>query len=95
MKSVRPWPQNTECPEPGFVKFKNALNYASFHNAGMTNEMGQAKSYVQIAAEVAIEADWPYWAMERMFREIAPLVEWGQFMQTYINVLNYKINEGD
>lgn len=95
MKSVNPWPQNTDCPEPGFTKFKSALVHASFHHAGMVNEWGQAKSYVQLAAEVAIEADWPYWAMERMFREIAPLVEWGQFMQIYINILKHNIKEGD
>ena len=95
MKPVKPWPQNTECPEVGFNKFKNALNQASFHHAGMVNEWGDVKSYIQIAAEIAIEADWPYWVMERMFKEISPLVAWDQFMQTYINILNYKINEGD
>lgn len=94
MKHVSPWPMNSECPEKRFGQFKNALNYASHHHSGLVNEWGEAKSYVQVAAEIAIEEQWPYWAMERMFVEVAPLVTWDQFMQTYINILNYKINEG-
>jgi hypothetical protein len=94
MKSIRPWPANSECPEKGFQKFKSALNNASYHNAGSASEFSTAKSYVQVAADIAIENKWPYWAMERMFKEIGPLVAWDQFMQTYINVLNYKIEEG-
>lgn len=88
MKPMSPWPMNTDCPHPSFPFFRTALMNASFHNAGPLDEAGAAKSQIQVAANVAIKAEWPYWAMERMFREIAPLVAWDQFMQTYINILH-------
>lgn len=87
MTPISPWPRNKDCPHPKFAEFKRALMNASFHHAGPVDEWGIAKSDIQTAAEIAIEADWPYWAMERMFFEIAPLVEWHQFIQTYINIL--------
>lgn len=87
MKSISPWSQNEVCPLEGFQEFKSALSSASYHNAGPVDEWGQAKSYVVVAAEIAIAQDWPYWAMERMFRDVAPLVSWDSFMQNYINVL--------
>jgi hypothetical protein len=88
MKAVRPWPQNTECPEQGFAEFKARLNRASYHNASdNAYELKDARLCIQEAAQIAIASDWPYWVMDRMFREIAPLVAWDSFMQTYINEL--------
>jgi len=94
MKPVKPWRAGTECPLPGYAEFKEDLNLASYHNAAEgRGEAGHARSATRAAAEVAIEHEWPYWAMERMFREIGPLVTWGDFMQTYINILSEKITE--
>ena len=91
MKSVRPWSAKTECPLEGFAEFKKALFDASFHNAAESSgEAGSARKAINVAAEIAIEQEWPYWAMERMFGEVSPLVAWDSFMQTYINVLHTK-----
>lgn len=87
MKAVSPWARDAECPLEGFQEFKKCLNDASYHHAGSQQEWVLASNCIKKAAEIAIEQDWPYWVMDRMFREIAPLVEWGQFMQKYINVL--------
>ena len=88
MKAIRPWPMNTECPEPEFADFKAALNHASFHNAADNSaEWKHAGSHVAAAAAVANTANWPYWAMKRMFDEIGPMVAWDSFMQSYINLL--------
>ena len=91
MKPIAPWKQNTECPHSSFKPFRDTLLAASFHHAGPSDEWKMAKNHVMKAAEIAIEAEWPYWAMERMFREIGPLVAWDQFMQTYINILSMKV----
>lgn len=91
MKSFSPWSAKTECPLEGFQEFKSALNDASYHHAGPQMEWNLAKDCIRKAAEIAIEKEWPYWVMDRMFREIAPLVEWGQFMQMYINVVSQKV----
>jgi hypothetical protein len=91
MKSVRPWPAKTDCPLEGFAEFKRALFNASFHNAAESSgEAGDARKAIYVSAEIAIEQEWPYWAMERMFSEIRPLVTWGSFMQNYINILHAK-----
>jgi hypothetical protein len=91
MKSISPWKQTEECPVIGFQDFKRALIDASFHHAGPSGEWRLARNNITIAANIAITEDWPYWAMERMFKEISPLVEWDQFMQSYINCLkNFK-----
>jgi hypothetical protein len=90
MKAVSPWPLKTECPLEGFPEFKKLLMDASYHHAGSQQEWKIAKNYIRKAAEVAIVEQWPYWAMDRMFRQIVPLVEWSQFMQTYINILYEK-----
>lgn len=88
MKPVKPWPAATECPHDGYQEFANELEIASYHNAAPgTGEMSKARSAVRAAAEIAIEHEWPYWAMERMFREIQPLVDWTSFMQSYIDLL--------
>lgn len=91
MKPISPWNRDTDCPHPSFQPFRKALLDASFHHAGPTDEWKFAKSDIVKAAEIAIEAEWPYWAMDRMFREIGPLVAWDQFMQTYINILHAKV----
>ena len=87
-RSVRPWFQNEVCPEPGYVEFRRELMSTSYHNAAEGGgEAGRARTHLYEAARIAAEADWPYWAMERMFREIQPLVAWDSFMQAYINTL--------
>jgi len=89
MKSVKPWKADSECQLEGFSAFKEELNRASYHNAAeVTGEMKQARSCVRAAAEIAIDQRWPYWAMERMFREIGPLVDWTSYMTAYINLLH-------
>jgi hypothetical protein len=93
MKPVSPWNAKTECPLEGFQEFKRHLNDASYHHAGPQLEWNLAKVCIQKAVDVAIEQDWPYWAMDRMFREIAPLVEWSQFMQVYINKLKSMVDK--
>jgi hypothetical protein len=92
MKAVSPWSANTECPLEGFQEFKRALLDASYHHAGSQQEWKLAKACIQKATEIAIGQDWPYWVMDRMFREIAPLVEWSQFMQTYINTIKINVD---
>jgi hypothetical protein len=93
MKSVKPWPANTECPLDGFAEFKKNLNTASFHNAApvYSEEAAPARSALLRAVDVAIAEEWPYWVMDRMFKEVRPLVDWTQFMQAYINVLHTKV----
>lgn len=93
MKAVSPWEQMRECPEPGYQDFRQALNKASYHNAGSINESGMAKQETIRAAQIAIEHDWPYWAFDRMFKEIQPLVAWDYFMQCYINELKKKVEQ--
>jgi hypothetical protein len=88
MKPVKPWPANTECPLEGFLDFKNYLNQASYyHAADNPGEWRHAAARIKDAARIAVLYEWPYWAMDRMFREIQPLVAWDAFMQAYINVL--------
>lgn len=84
------WKAGTECDWPGYDEFKEELNRASFHNAGSNSEANLARTATRNAAVVASNYDWPYWAMERMFKEIRPLVAWESFMQNYINVLKGK-----
>ena len=88
MKAVKPWPADTECPLEGLGEFKEDLNRASYHNAAeRPSEAREARSCTRAAAEVAIEYEWPIWAMQRMFGEIKPLVVWEEFLQTYVNIL--------
>ncbi len=89
VRAVKPWPAKTDCPLDGFEEFKDSLNKASYHNAaeGHPSEAGLAREATRRAAQVAIDEEWPVWAMERMFREIRPLVAWDGFMQTYVNIL--------
>jgi len=85
------WPSNTECPHPLYKEFKAALNQASYHHADDSGkERDSASQCISKAAEIAIEADYPYWAMERMWSEIKPLASWTGFMHTYITKLKQK-----
>jgi hypothetical protein len=87
MKAVSPWRAGEECALEGFQSFKKALNRASFHNSADFGGRAEARAATDEAVRIAIEQRWPYWAMERMFREIAPLVDWSTFMQKYIDQL--------
>lgn len=88
MIAVLPWPAGTICPEPAYVDFADALNKASHHFADDSGrEWGLADGHMARAAEVAISARWPYWAMRRMFNEIAPLPTFHSFMEVYCRLL--------
>lgn len=88
MKAVRPWTANTECPLEGALEFKALLNTASYHNAAPgTGEAGLAREATRKAAELAIEKEWPVWAMQRMFDECRPLVDFNSYLQIYVNIL--------
>lgn len=92
MKYTKPWPMHTECPVVGYQEFKNYLNAASYHNAAPgTGEAKEARASLLGAVGVAVEHKWPYWAMDRMFREVAPLVDWSSFMQAYIDMLTENV----
>lgn len=94
MKPVKPWRAGTECPLEGFTEFKKLLKDASYHNAAPgTGEVKMARAATRGAAELAIEKEWPLWVMERMFGEIKPLVDYGGFLQTYVNILFEKSSE--
>lgn len=94
MKAVKPWPAKTECPLEGFEQFKIHLMSVSYHNAAPgVGERQAAKTSRERAASLAIRQEWPYWVMERMFREIGPLESWDSFMQTYIELLMKKAKQ--
>lgn len=84
---VKPWKAGEPCPLPRFEEFKKELNNASFHNAGPSDEAGAARKATHAAAEIALDQLWPLWAIKRMFREIAPLVDETSFLQMYVNIL--------
>lgn len=95
MKSVKPWKSTETCPVAGYEEFKKDLMQASFHNAAEgSGEMRHARSCTRAAAEVAIEHEWPIWAITRMFKETEPLVAWDEFLQIYVDILykGYKEN---
>lgn len=84
MIAVQPWPAGTFCPEPAYADFADALNRASHHFADdSTKEWGLANECIARAAEIAISARWPYWAMKRMHNEIGPLPTFDSFMEVY------------
>lgn len=88
MKAVQPWISGTVCPEPEYADFASALNLASHHFADdSAKEWGAAKACMKRAVEVAVNASWPYWAMKRMYREIAPLPSFDSFMEIYCGQL--------
>jgi hypothetical protein len=85
------WKAETECPHPLYQDFKKYINRASYNHADDSiKEWGSATDCISKAADIAIEADYPYWAMERMWREIKPLASWTGFMHTYITKLKEK-----
>lgn len=85
---VPPWPAGTICPEPAYADFADALNSASHHFADDSGkEWGLGDKYMARAAEVAISARWPYWAMKRMHKEIAPLPTFDNLMDVYCKLL--------
>ena len=82
--NVKPWPAGTVCPEKGYADFAAALNKASHHFADDSGkEWGAANDWMDAAADIAIDARWPYWAMKRMYREVAPLPSFDTFMEGY------------
>jgi len=88
--NIQSWKAETECPHPMYQEFKKFINQASYHHADdSSKEWGEAILCLSKAADVAIEADFPYWAMERMWHEINPLASWNGFMHTYITKLKY------
>lgn len=88
-KPVQPWPAGTGCPEPQYPDFAKALGMASHHFADDSGkEWGAARLCMNRAAEIAIAAQWPYWAMKRMYAEIGPLPTFDSFMETYCKALH-------
>lgn len=88
MKPIKPWKKGEESAIKGYDAFKEELMRASYHNAAEgSGEMARARECTRAAAEVAIDYRWPYWAMERMFREMGPLVDWSSYMSAYIDLL--------
>ena len=88
MRAVKPWPAGTICPEQDYSAFANELNMASHHYADDSGkEWGIASDCMNRAAEIAVNASWPYWAMQRMYREIAPLPTFDNFMGVYCGLL--------
>jgi hypothetical protein len=84
MIAVRPWPAGAVCPEPSYPDFAGALKRASHHFADDSGkEWGSANACMDRAAEIAINAAWPYWAMKRMYAEIGPLPTFDNFMGVY------------
>ena len=88
VKAVQPWRSGTVCPEPAYAEFAKALNLASHHFADDSGkEWGAANRCMARAAEIAVGARWPYWAMQRMYKEISPLPTFDSFMGTYCKFL--------
>ena len=84
MKAVMPWPAGTICPEASYPEFSHELKMASHHFADDSGrEWGAANDCMKRAAEIAVSALWPYWAMKRMYQEIAPLPSFDSFMEVY------------
>ena len=82
--AVKPWPAGGVCPEKDYADFAAALNKASHHFADDSGkEWGAADDWMSAAADIAIGVNWPYWAIKRMYREIAPLPTFDTFMEVY------------
>ena len=85
---VNVWPAGTECDAPGYQDFKKALNDASYHFADdSSKEWSRGNQCVRYAVQIAIENQYPYWAIERMIREINSLVTLSSFMSIMVNRL--------
>jgi hypothetical protein len=88
-KQIAPWRADTVCPEKEYPDFAAALKLASHHFADDSGkEWGAAKACMDRAAEIAVSAGWPYWAMKRMYKEISPLPSFDDFMGTYCKRLH-------
>lgn len=82
--TVTPWRAGTVCPETSYPDFAKALGIASHHFADDSGkEWGAANDCMDQAAEIAVNAAWPYWAMKRMYAEIGPLPTFDNFMGVY------------
>lgn len=90
---MTPWKANTECPHPKYTEFKQMLNLASMHFADDSGkEWNTAKEYIKNAAKIAIDCDWPVWAINRMFNEIEHLlVDKDTFYQVMFNLLKTQV----
>lgn len=87
-RALQPWPSGTDCPEEAYPDFAKALNQASHHFADDTcKEWGAARECMDRAVSIAVNASWPYWAMKRMYVEIAPLPTFDNFMGAYCKAL--------
>ncbi len=86
--SVKPWHSGSVCPEDGYANFAKALHQASHHYADDNGkEWEQGHRCMKQAADIAINAAWPYWAMKRMYKEAAPLPSFDSFMEAYCRQL--------
>jgi hypothetical protein len=93
---ITPWPAGAVCPEADYAAFAEALNNASHHFADDSGkEWGAANRCMERAAGIAINARWPYWAMQRMHKEIAPLPRFDDFMQVYCGQLLAERTKGE
>ena len=82
MQPVRGWKPAEKPPLNGFDEFDKALRLASVHNAAeTTNEAVQARKATDDAAQIVVANGWPYWATERAFRYVSPLMSWDAFNQ--------------
>lgn len=81
---MEPWPAGATCPAEGYPDFAKALSLASYHYTYDSGEMRRAgDGLMEHAAQIAIDASWPYWAMRWMYEEIAPLPSFDSFMRVY------------
>ena len=94
IRAVKPWPAGSVCPEQGYADFADALKQASHHYADDSGkEWGSADGCMKGAAEIAASASWPYWAMKRMYAEIAPLPSFDNFMGIYCKLLLHRLDD--
>lgn len=86
--TIKPWPANTTCPEPGYVEFAKALSSASYHFADDSGtEWSKGTEQLNLAAGIIIKHRWPYWAIDRMVNEIKPLMSISEVMNSLLNKL--------
>lgn len=92
--SVTPWPAGSVCSEVGYADFAKALHQASHHYADdRGKKWGHGNRCMEQAADIAINAAWPYWAMKRMHKEAAPLPSFDSFMEAYCRHLLAKATQ--
>lgn len=82
------WPAGTDCPHPAYQQFKDALNSASYHLADDSGrEWNKGYILVHKAVDIAIEHQWPFWAIKRMITEIKSMVDVDLFMSKMLQKL--------